>query len=556
MPTDGRRHLVTSALPYINGIKHLGNLVGSMLPADVYARHLRQRGREVLFVCATDEHGTPAEIAAARAGLPVAEYCRRQHEAQRLACAAFDLSFDVFGRSSSPQNHELTRHLARRLEAAGLIEERSGRQLYSPDDGRFLPDRYVVGTCPHCAYDRARGDQCERCARLLDPTDLLDARSAISGSARLELRETRHLYLRLPALADRVEGWLAGHEDWPVLVRSIARKWLREGLADRSITRDLEWGVPVGRPGFEDKVFYVWFDAPVEYIGATWELTGAWRDWWYDAADVHHVQFLGKDNVPFHTVWWPAMLLGSGEPWKLADYIKGFGWLNYYGGRFSTSQGRGVFMDDALELRPADCWRYALLANAPESDDVEFTWESFAACVNAQLADNLGNLAQRVLGFASRRFPGAAPAQGAWTDLERRLAADAAAGADAYTAALEAIEFRKAARALEGLWSLGNRYWSAAEPWRADDRRAATVAAVALNLLRVAAALGAPWTPRTSARILDALGSGPPGWVEGAAVSAELAAPATRPPGPLPVLFEKITDEEVRAWKARFAGRD
>ena len=551
MPTDARRHLVTSALPYINGIKHLGNLVGSMLPADVYVRYLRQRGREVLFVCGTDEHGTPAELAAAAAGLPVAEFCQRQHEAQRRACAAFDLAFDVFGRSSSPQNHELTRHLADRLERSGLVEERITSHLYSPDDGRFLPDRYVVGTCPHCGFEQARGDQCEACSRLLDPTDLRNARSALSGSTRLELRETRHLYLRLPALAERVERWLAGHEDWPVLVRSIARKWLREGLRDRSITRDLTWGVPVDRPGFEEKVFYVWFDAPVEYIGATWELTDAWRDWWYDACDVRHVQFLGKDNVPFHTVWWPAVLLGSGEPWKLADYIKGFNWLNYYGGRFSTSRGRGVFMDEALELRPADCWRYALLANAPESDDVEFTWEAFAACVNGQLADNLGNFAQRVLTLATRRPPAPAP----WTDLERRLAADAGAAVDAYTAAMEAIEFRRAARALEGVWSLANRYWSAAQPWRADERRAAAVVAVALNLLRIAAVLGTPWMPRTSGRILDALGVPEGGWVDGDSLAAELAAPPGVP-RPLGVLFGKVTAEEVEAWKARFGGPD
>jgi len=260
MPSD-HRYLVTSALPYINGIKHLGNLVGSMLPADVYVRYLRQRGREALFVCATDEHGTPAELAAAAAGLPVAEYCRRQHEAQRRVCAEFGLGFDVFGRSSSAQNHELTRHLARQLERQGLIEERVTRQLYSPDDGRFLPDRYVNGTCPHCGSLDARGDQCEACAQLLDPTDLLEPRSALSGSRRLELRESRHLFLRLPALADRVERWL-DRTRAPVLVRSIARKWLREGLQDRSITRDLAWGVPVDRPGFEDKVFYVWFDAP------------------------------------------------------------------------------------------------------------------------------------------------------------------------------------------------------------------------------------------------------------------------------------------------------
>ena len=240
------RQLITSALPYINGIKHLGNMVGSMLPADVYARYLRQRGEEVLFICATDEHGTPAELAAKEAGLPVAEFCAQQHDAQKAIYDGFELSFDHFGRSSSPENQELTQTIARQLHANGFIEERAIRQVYSITDARFLPDRYIVGTCPHCGYDKARGDQCENCTRVLDPTDLIDARSAISGSTDLEVRETKHLFLLQSKLADEVEAWVGEHgKDWPVLASSIARKWLTEGLHDRSITRDLEWGVPV-----------------------------------------------------------------------------------------------------------------------------------------------------------------------------------------------------------------------------------------------------------------------------------------------------------------------
>ncbi|MEM9756203.1 MAG: class I tRNA ligase family protein, partial [Pseudomonadota bacterium] len=259
------RHLITSAIPYINGVKHLGNLIGSQLPADLYARYLRARDHEVLFLCATDEHGTPAELAAAKAGKPVAEYCAEMWEVQARLADGFRLSFDHFGRSSSPQNHALTQHFAGRLAAAGLIEERLEKQVFSPTDGRFLPDRYIEGTCPNCGYDRARGDQCENCTKQLDPTDLIDPRSAISGATDLEVRETKHLYLRQSAMRAELDAWIDAQTGWPVLTTSIAKKWLHDGdgLQDRGITRDLDWGVPVRKgadpwPGMEDKVFYVW----------------------------------------------------------------------------------------------------------------------------------------------------------------------------------------------------------------------------------------------------------------------------------------------------------
>eukprot|EP01039_Chlorochromonas_danica_P012740 gene12739-14655_t len=310
------RILITSALPYINGIKHLGNLAGSMLPSDVFARFHRARGDEVLFICATDEHGTPAELAAAAAGQDVRTYCDEQHALQKTVADAFGLSFDWFGRSSSPQNRELTQHFAA--------------------DKRFLPDRYIEGTCPICAYERARGDQCDNCGSLLDPVRLINPRSTISGSTELEVRDTRHLYLLQSKLQDRVRAFIDAHADWPLLTRSIAYKFLDEGLIDRGITRDLNWGVPVAkdgvpRPGFENKVFYVWFDAPIEYIAATreWaEATGGdWRRWWRNdagAEDVRYIEVMGKDNVAFHTVSFPVTLLGSQEPWKTVDMLKSF----------------------------------------------------------------------------------------------------------------------------------------------------------------------------------------------------------------------------------------
>ena len=303
--------LITSALPYINGVKHLGNLVGSLLPADVHARFRRQLGDEVLFICGTDEHGTPAELGALAASEDVGQYCDAQHAIQADVYRRFGLSFDHFGRSSRSQNHALTQHFYRRLDAVGLIDERPVRQVWSSVDRRFLPDRYVLGTCPRCGFEAARGDQCDACASLLDPADLIRPRSALSGDTQLELRESSHLFLRQSLLVDRLNAWIDTRRGWPPFVVSLARSWLTSDLRDRCITRDLAWGVPVPRPGFEHKVFYVWFDAPIAYIAATREWAEQdparrdWRDWWWQADDVRYLQFLGKDNVPFHAVSFP-----------------------------------------------------------------------------------------------------------------------------------------------------------------------------------------------------------------------------------------------------------
>ncbi len=357
---------------------------------------------------------------------------------QKELSDGFRLSFDKFGRSSSPQNHKLTQHFAGKLAEAGLIEEVSEKQVYSVADGRFLPDRYIEGTCPNCGYERARGDQCENCTKQLDPTDLIEPRSAISGSTDLEVRETKHLYLRQSALKDELDQWISSKTDWPILTTSIAKKWLHDGdgLRDRGITRDLDWGVPVKKgdadwPGMEGKVFYVWFDAPIEYIAATKEWADGeglgdshWRRWWRTdegADDVRYVQFMGKDNVPFHTLSFPATIMGSGEPWKLVDYIKSFNYLNYDGGQFSTSQGRGVFMDQALSLLPADYWRWWLLSHAPENSDSEFTWEKFQASVNKDLSDVLGNFVSRVTKFCRSKFGEAVPEGGAYGAREQQL---------------------------------------------------------------------------------------------------------------------------------------
>jgi len=566
------RHLITSAIPYINGIKHLGNLVGSQLPADLYARYLRARGHEVMFLCATDEHGTPAELAAAKAGKPVAEYCAEMWKVQSKLAEGFRLSFDHFGRSSSPQNHRLTQHFAKVLDDAGLIVEVSETQMYSHADGRFLPDRYIEGTCPNCGFESARGDQCDNCTKQLDPVDLINPYSTISGSRDLEMRETKHLYLRQSAMKDQLEAWIDSKTDWPVLTTSIAKKWLLDGdgLQDRGITRDLDWGVPVQKgdtpwPGMEGKVFYVWFDAPIEYIACAQEWVDAgkgsdWQRWWrtdQGADDVTYTQFMGKDNVPFHTLSFPVTILGSGEPWKLVDYIKSFNYLNYDGGQFSTSRGRGIFMDQALDILPSDYWRWWLLSHAPETSDSEFTWQAFQTDVNKDLADVLGNFASRVTKFCRSKFSEAVPDGGTMTDRETQLVADLGAKLREYEAHMEAIEVRKAAQSLRAAWVLGNEYLQEVAPWtvfKSDPEQAAMQIRLALNLIRLYAVVSRPFIPDACADLMAALKTDDLSWPEDVAAALQMlqAGHAFTVPD---VTFRKITDSERDAWQEQFAGR-
>ena len=557
------RFLITSALPYINGIKHLGNLAGSMLPADVHARFRRLQGHEVLFICATDEHGTPAELAAAEANLDVGTYCDGQHLLQRACGERFGLSFDHFGRSSSPQNRGLTQFFAARLEDRGFIAERESRQVFSTADSRFLPDRYVEGTCPQCGYERARGDQCDGCGNLLDPVDLIRPRSVISGSIDLEVRPTRHLFLLQSKQAGTIRDWIDASEGWPPLAKSIAYKWLNEGLQDRSITRDLAWGVPVARngntrPGYEQKVFYVWFDAPIEYIAATQEWSDAngreWSRWWLTdrgAHDVTYIQFMGKDNVAFHTVSFPATILGAGEPFKLVDRLKAFNWVTWYGGKFSTSQQRGVFMDQALELLPADYWRWYLTAHAPETSDTAFTFEHFQAVANSDLANVLGNFANRLLRFVDSNFEGRLPGTGNQADP---IWAEALARLSALTAAHEAMEYRKAAAETRAIWALGNEFLQQQAPWtqlRNNRELAGRTVSTAAMLLRLAAIVALPIIPDSAAAILRGIGLDAADAKWPASVN-DLAMDANRSISVPAILFQKIDNDTISAWKRKF----
>ncbi len=566
-----QRFLITSALPYINGIKHLGNLAGSMLPADVHARFRRLQGHEVLFLCATDEHGTPAELAAAEAGQSVQDYCKEQHEIQKAAGNGFNLSFDYFGRSSNPQNHELTQYFAESLEKNSLIEERVSQQIFSIDDNRFLPDRYVEGTCPKCGFENARGDQCDNCGTLLDPLDLKNPRSKISGSTNLEVRETAHLFLLQPKMQDKIRAWVDNSKEWPHLAKSIAYKWLDEGLIDRSITRDLNWGIPVTkdgkiREGFENKVFYVWFDAPIEYIAAAQEWSEAtgndWARWWREdkgADDVTYVEFMGKDNVAFHTVSFPITLLGSGEPWKKVDRLKAFNWVTWYGGKFSTSSKRGIFMDKALELLPGDYWRWYLMANAPESSDAAFTLEGFQAAVNSDLANVFGNLVNRITKFTVSKFDGMVPSGGEYGAEEIELIKAVQAKIAELTKFHEEMEFRKAAAETRALWALGNEYLQAKAPWtlfKTDIDASAAGVRMGLNLVALLAILAQPFIPNAAGRVLDAMGipNENRNWPLANDDSAFDALPHGLKIAAPDLLFTKIEDAQVAEWAQMFGG--
>ena len=567
-----KKILITSALPYINGIKHLGNLIGSQLPADVYARYMRATGHRVLYICATDEHGTPAELAAIEDNLTVEKFCEKMWHIQKKIADEFHISFDYFGRSSSKHNHELTQYFATKLWENNFLEEVNEKQFFSLKDKRYLPDRYITGTCPSCGYEKARGDQCENCTKQLDPTDLIDPVSTISGSKDLEIRETKHLYLRQSKLKEKLDNWISKKSEWPVLTKSIAKKWLhdQEGLKDRGITRDLTWGVKVEKngkswEGFENKVFYVWFDAPIAYIAATKEWSennsnNEWRKWWLTdqgADQVFYVQFMAKDNIPFHTLSFPATIFGSGENWKLVDYIKGFNWLLYEGGKFSTSEKRGIFMDVALKLFPADYWRWWLLSNAPESSDSNFTWDSFQNTINKDLADVLGNFITRVTKFSFSKFGDKIPRNNEFGELEKKTIEEIEKYYVSYNHFLSKIEIRKASQELRNIWVIGNEYLQKAQPWaifKYDENKTRMIIRFSFNLIYFYSLISEPFIPSACNTIRKNFGFNKKSkWPENLNFFFENTnyEKNITPPD---ILFPKIADQEKEFFKEKYSG--
>jgi methionyl-tRNA synthetase len=512
------KYLITSALPYINGIKHLGNLIGSLLPSDVYARFLRQQGEEVLFISGTDEHGTPAEIAAKNEGMEVAAYCEKMYLIQKNIYENFNIKFDYFGRSSALSNHQITQEIFRELDANKYIIEKEIEQIYSIDDARFLPDRYVVGICPHCQFDKARGDQCDQCGRLLDPIELLSPRSSISGSTNLEVRREKHLFIALDLLSDPLRKWLATKKDWPAFSVSIANKWLNEGLNARCISRDLKWGIPIPKKGFEDKVFYVWFDAPMAYIAITKDWAreikkncDAWKEWWLgNHGEVCYVQFMAKDNLPFHSIMWPAMLLGADTNWKTVDILKGFHWLTYEGGKFSTSLNRGIFSDTALELFPADYWRYYLLATIPETSDSDFKLPDFIATVNKDLVGILGNFINRVSTLIAKYFDNKVPPYSLDNQYIKLLTPKCVSLVLSIKEDYYAVNIRSVMRSIRELWALGNEFITEAAPWtliKTDKVATGNVLAACLHLIRVYSCVSYPIIPSSAEKMFSYINS-------------------------------------------------
>ena len=515
------RIIITSALPYINTIKHLGNLVGSILPADVYTRYLKLQGKDVIYICGTDDHGTPAEISAHEAGKPVDEFCDEMYLTQKTIYENWHINFDYFGRTHDEENHEVTQDIFLKLYENGYISEETSTQLYSIDDERYLPDRYVIGTCPHCEYDRARGDQCENCTTLLDPEDLINPRSSISGSTNIEKREVTHYYINLPKLEPKIGEWIETQKDWPVTSISIAKKWLNEGLQTRAITRNLKWGIELpGEFADPEKVFYVWFDAPIGYIS----ITKKWADkikkkpelfdlYWHNE-DTKYYQFIGLDNVPFHAILFPGTILGYNEnndkPYNLTNFIKGFQWLTWEGGKFSSSQNRGIFTDQALELYPADYWRYYLLLVAPERQDTSFTWEGFQGAVNNDLNNLLGNLVNRLTTFTSRHFENKIP-KSTPGEREKELYDNLSQLIEEYQTTFDQVEFQKPLKAIRAMWQELNRYFQDKAPWKSvksEDTKAdtATTISTLAHGLRITVILLAPFTPATAAQVFEILG--------------------------------------------------
>ncbi|UTC45702.1 methionine--tRNA ligase [Treponema vincentii] len=517
-----KRKLITSALPYVNNIPHLGNLI-QVLSADVFARFCRLRGYTSLYVCGTDEYGTATETKALEEGKTPRELCDYYHAIHRDIYHWFNISFDYFGRTSTPQQTEIVQGIFKDIEKNGFIKEHTIEQLYCAHCNRFLADRYVRGTCPHCGYEDARGDQCENCGKLLEPTELKAPRCSTCGAAP-EPRSTKHLYIDLPGIVPQYEPWMqkASKEgQWSNNAVQMTKGWLRDGLQERAITRDLKWGIPVPKAGFEDKVFYVWFDAPIGYISITkcfTDLTGTdWKNWWLEQSDVELFQFIGKDNIPFHTVIFPCSLIASGKDWVKLHHISSSEYLNYESGKFSKSKGIGVFGSDAKDSGiPADMWRFYIFYNRPEKNDALFTWKDFQERVNSELVGNLCNLINRTLTFVSRYYNGVIPQRDGLASsrddvrfVTESLRAAAKYSIEKITALLEEAELRDAFHELFALSSVANKAFQDGEPWKnreADPEKAESLLFELCYLIKDLLILMHPYMPEYADAVASFLG--------------------------------------------------
>ncbi|MDA4117248.1 MAG: methionine--tRNA ligase [Thaumarchaeota archaeon] len=547
-----KRVLVLCALPYTNAVPHVGNIVGSHLPADLFARYCRLKGFETLFIGGADENGTPTEVAALELKVTTKRLTDVFYGVHKRIYDWFEISYDNFSRTSLPIHHKTTQDFFLKIYDKGCVTQGVMRLPYCETDQLFLADRYVVGRCPVCGYEFARGDQCERCATLLEPEELIDPRCKIDGSIPV-FKDSDNLFLELEKLQPDLEAWITSQKHWRRQVTSLALAWIKEGLRKRSITRDLKWGVPVPLKGFEDKIFYVWFDAPIGYISSTkeWaEKTGQrdrWEDYWLDP-DTKVYNFLGKDNIPFHTIFWPGMLMAH-EGINLPYDVVGLQYCNYEGDKISKSRNWGIFCEKVVVsgLEP-DIWRYYLTYLIPETKDTEFKWDDFQSRVNNELVAAIGNFVHRTLTFAANFLDGVVEKKELGDeekDVESRVLAQVAEADKALTE----VRLKDALKNVLQISTIGNEYFQKNQPWatiKTDPERCKVVIYACVNICRLLALTMEPFLPASSKKVFDFLSiPAPPLWGDGLSFSLETIK-VTKPE----VLFKKIDDKEVARLKS------
>ncbi|MBI1807606.1 MAG: methionine--tRNA ligase [Ignavibacteria bacterium] len=554
------RILVTAALPYANGKIHLGHLAGAYLPSDIYVRYQRSMKRDVVFLCGSDEHGVPITITAEQEKTTPQAVVDRYHALNKAAFEKFGMSFDNYSRTSMPLHHEMAREFFLELHKAGVLKEKKEKQLYDKKAGMFLPDRYVEGTCPVCANPDARGDQCERCGTFLNPTDLKNPRSKITGETPT-VRETTHFYFPLGAYQQQLEEYIAAadaRDGWKENVLQYCRGWFKEGLQDRAVTRDLDWGVKIPIKGYETKVLYVWFDAVLGYVSATKEWASQqghpdkWKNYWLSST-TKYVAFIGKDNVVFHCIVFPAMLMAwnatSPGKYVLPENVPANEFLNFEGQKFSKSRGWGIDVDEFLEEFPADALRYTLTMNLPELRDTDFTWKDFQARNNNELADILGNFINRTFTFAHRNFDGKIPELGPLNDLDKQLLSSLQSVPKKAGKLFEQYHFRDAVLEIMNLARFANKYFNDSEPWKTlktDPVRCATTINLCLQAIRSLAILLEPTVPFSAAKMWRMLNLPQSPSQAGWKSAAEVVLTTGRGLGQAEILFSKIEDEAIK----------
>ncbi len=542
--------LVTSALPYVNNVPHLGNLIGSVLSADAFARFMRVDGKEVLFVLGTDEHGTTAEFKALEEKVTPRQLVDKYFAIHKSIYDWFQTSYDCLGRTSSKENAEITQHIFTKLYENGFITEHTITQLYSEPSKKFLSDRFVEGECPNCHAKGARGDQCDACGKLLDPTDLINPISKLDGSIPI-MKETKHLYIDLPKIQPDLIKWFdESKSKWSNVAISITEQWLKQGLKERCITRDLEWGVKIPLEGWENKVFYSWFDAPIGYIGITIENRKDWKDWWF-GKDISLYQFMGKDNVPFHAIMFPAFLIGTRENYKLVDYLASTDYLNYEDKKFSKSKNTGVFGDQAKDTGiVSDIWRYYLFRIRPETGDTQFEWNDFQSKVNNELVGNFGNFVNRVVAQNEKFFASKTPKS------NHELIEKVKPLLEEYKSLFVAARIRDALTKANEISSMGNKYLQEKQPWtefKTNPSGAALTIANCLELAKLLAVIYYPFTPTASEKIFKILGEKETVLKTGF-IGAFEGIEEGRVTVPMGVLFEKLEDKKIVELKQKFSG--